>query len=91
MELVWAQKSYVETSDDLAAILTADTEERRIGAEHRTRKPQPSYQIPLIARSVERWPGGNDTAALLSCCDLGRIYRGFFFDLSAQERASSTI
>lgn len=38
VDLVWAQKSNTQTSDDLAAILTADTEERRTGAKHRIRK-----------------------------------------------------
>lgn len=37
VELVRAQKSNIKTSDDLAAILTADTEERRIAAKHRIR------------------------------------------------------
>lgn len=45
MELVWAQKSNIKTSDDLAAILTADTEERRIGAEHRIRDRSPPIRF----------------------------------------------
>lgn len=45
MELVWAQKSNIKTSDDLAAILTADTEERRIGAEHRIRDRSPRIRF----------------------------------------------
>lgn len=35
---------------------------------------QLSYQILYIVCVIETQPDGNDTAALLSCCDLGGIY-----------------
>lgn len=46
VELVWAQEGNGKISDDLAAILTTDTEERRIAAKTPDTQPQLSYQIP---------------------------------------------
>lgn len=51
------------------AIPNADTEERRIAAEHRILGLQLPYQIPNIVCVVETPPDGYYTAALLSCCD----------------------
>lgn len=90
VELVRAQKSNIKTRDDLAAILTADTEERRVGGNHRIRNRSPGIRFPLLARCVDSRPGGNRAAALLSCRDLGWIYAEFFFFLIylTKDRAS---
>lgn len=60
------------------AILNADTEERRIAAEHRILGLRLPYQIPNIVCVVETPPDGYYTAALLSCCDWVWIYTELF-------------